>query len=81
MKPMTAEEVKAKVKDFNYIWVHIFGTHYDCEFDDLFCLQVRSISEYGIDLQTVWEEMYLDFDDYGKTWNVYEDNPWKEEQK
>lgn len=75
MKPMTQEEVKNNVKSFDYVWIYLTGEHYECKFDDLFCLQVREIYGECIDFFTLWDEMVVYFCEYGNTWRIYAENP------
>ena len=54
------------------VFVHLHGYFYMNKIDDIYPLRVRKATNEYVDFLTVWEELCINFDDYGYSWHIVE---------
>ena len=70
MKKLNKSEALATVKPGIFVYVSLHGNFYGIDFDDIFCLRIRTCSDNDIDFVTLYDELVISFDYYGTDWEI-----------
>ena len=75
MKKYTKTKAKEIIKEGTFVWLYLHGKFYDTELDGIFHLKVNMFDGHYISFETIWEELTIGFDTYGKAWDILVEYP------